>query len=692
MSSPGRTANRLIHETSPYLLQHAYNPVNWFAWGQEAFDVARRENKPIFLSVGYSACHWCHVMEHESFENDEIAALLNTHYVSIKVDREERPDLDQIYMKCVQLITQRGGWPMSVFLDHEGNPFYGGTYWPRTRQQGMPGFDEILTKISDIWKNQPEDVRKSGTELTEEINRLSSPAWQPSELGKVALENAGALLLKTADRRHGGFGMAPKFPHAMDLRLLMRVARRFKTPEAVEVVTLTLDKMSCGGIYDHLGGGFARYSTDAYWLVPHFEKMLYDNALLTNAYLEGFQLTGEERYAEVAREICDYVLRDMTSPEGAFYATEDADSEGVEGKFFTWTEAEIDEVLGEESRVFKHCYDVTSDGNWEEVTILNVPRALAVCAEELELTVEELTSRLASCRASLFDVREQRVHPGKDTKILLSWNGLMLAALAQAANVLHEPRYALAASNAAKVLCETMIEEDDRVYHSFKDGQAKFNGYLDDYACFIDGLVETYQATGQVELVETAMRLADRMLDQFADEENGTFYYTSKDHETLIARQQDFHDEATPSGYGMAVTALAKLGRIVDESRYEEAARRALTAAGHLIKTSPYAVSQMLIAADFLLGPTWECVLVGGEEASETVEAEKKLHRGFVPNKLIFRQDVDREVKDMPAWLHRHFADRIARDGEPTLYLCERGRCLEPMVGLTQIEAGVSGL
>ena len=685
-----RPANRLINETSPYLLQHAHNPVDWYPWGAEAFEEAKKRNAPLFLSVGYSACHWCHVMEHESFEDADIAAYMNEKFVCIKVDREERPDIDQIYMTSVQLITQRGGWPMSVFLDHDAKPFYGGTYWPKTSKHGMHGFGEVLRKIRMIWDEHPEDVQKSGEDLQEEIQRLSTLESESSPVNKVAIENAVVMMLKSADRRHGGFGTAPKFPHPMDVRVLMRAVKCFGNMDALDVVRLTLDKMARGGIYDHLGGGFARYSTDAYWLVPHFEKMLYDNALLLSCYLEGYQLTGDAFYKQVSKEICEYILRDMTSPEGGFYATEDADSEGVEGKFYVWSEAEIDELLGsEESRIFKHCYDVTAHGNWEESNILNLPKPLKESADDLLIPLDELESRLACSKAYLYEAREKRIHPGKDTKVLASWNGLMIAALANASVVLQEPKYATAASNAARFILDKMVTEEGRLLHSYKDGQARFNGYLDDYGCLIDGLVEVTLATGDPSFVESGRQLAQRMVEQFSDPDNGTFYYTSSDHETLIARQQDIQDNATPSGYSMAVTALIKLGRLLHDDSLEQAGVKALEAAGMTIKTRPYAVAQLLIAADFLVGPAWELIVYPGDQKDDWQRVEAALAERFLPNKLMMIAN-DQLTNSAP--LAAHFENRGAVNGQVTLYQCEKGRCLAPVSGVDAILSTIETL
>jgi len=433
--------NRLAQETSPYLLQHRDNPVDWHAWGPEALELAKREERPIFLSIGYSACHWCHVMEHESFENPAIARLMNENFVCIKVDREERPDLDQIYMNAVQLLTGRGGWPMSVFLTPDLKPFYGGTYWPPTSRMGMPGFDQVLLAVADAWKNRREQTVQHAAEL---INHLSRFAEGPAAAGELSLHLIGAAgdaLERSFDHHHGGFGGAPKFPHSMDLQVLLRLWKRHRRPGFLEIVTATLDKMAAGGIYDHLGGGFHRYSVDERWLVPHFEKMLYDNALLTSAYVEGYQATGNAEYARVARETCNYVLREMTDPAGGFYSTEDADSEGEEGKFYVWTPGEIEDVLGKEAgEIFCYVYDVTESGNFEGHNILNLPKTIEVCAKIKGRDSEQLRAELAASRQKLLAVRSKRVRPGRDDKVLVAWNGLMIDALAKAAGALDEPR------------------------------------------------------------------------------------------------------------------------------------------------------------------------------------------------------------------------------------------------------------
>jgi uncharacterized protein YyaL (SSP411 family) len=533
--------NKLAAETSPYLLQHQNNPVDWHPWGPEALERSKREQKPIFLSIGYSACHWCHVMEHESFENAEIAAVMNEHFVNIKVDREERPDLDHIYMSAVQLMTGRGGWPMSVFLTPDLQPFYGGTYWPPFPRMGMPGFDQVLFAVADAWQNRREHVLEQAGKLTEHIASLGEAARGEHDLSLKSIQQAGLQLERSFDYHHGGFGGAPKFPHPMDLQLLLRLWKRHRQAGVLDMVTKTLDKMAGGGMYDQLGGGFHRYSVDERWLVPHFEKMLYDNALLTAAYVEAYQATGNEEYARVARETCDYVLRDLTDPAGGFYSTEDADSEGEEGKFYVWTPAEVAEVLGDEmAEDFCYAYDVSGPGNFEGQSILNMPKPLDVCAKVRNKLFEQFRAEMHTARTKLLEVREKRVRPGRDDKVLVAWNGLMIDALARAAGALGEPSYLDVAVKAAEFILREMRRADGRLLHTWRAGQAKFDAYLDDYAALANALVSLYEATFDERYIDEAVRLVETMLKHFADAEAGGFFYTADDHEQLIARQMFF--------------------------------------------------------------------------------------------------------------------------------------------------------
>jgi uncharacterized protein len=671
-----RPANRLANETSPYLLQHAHNPVDWFPWGDEAFEKARTEDKPVFLSVGYSACHWCHVMERESFENEAIAAVLNERFVSIKVDREERPDVDQIYMAAVQALTQRGGWPMSVFMTPDKQPFFGGTYWPPMSRMGMRGFQEILQLISEYWTDRRADVLSSAASLTQAVRRMTAIEFEKGELSAETLRGAMHALQQTADMRDGGFGGAPKFPHPMDLRVLLRCWRRFKDQEALDIVRLTLDKMAGGGIYDHLGGGFHRYSTDARWLVPHFEKMLYDNALLVPVYLDAYQIQKRSDDARVVRETLDYVLREMTSPEGGFYSTQDADSEGEEGKFFVWTEADVDALLGpDDAKAFKYAYDVSADGNWEGHNILNRPKPSDQAAKLLGLSPDELETTLAKSRAILFNARKQRIAPGRDDKVLTSWNGLAIAAMARAASVLSEPRYAAAASAAADFLLTKMRGDGGRLLHSYKDDRARFAAYLDDYACLIDGLIDLYQATFETRWLDEALTLAERMVADFADAENGGFFYTAADHEELIARTKDVQDSATPSGNGMAAYALLRLGRLTMRNDLEEQGYRTLQSVSGLLAEHPRAAGQSLMALDFHLGPSPEVVILESAKHAQGDSLLAVVREGFHPNAIVVRAAPGSHASLAIAGL---LESRELKDGRATAYVCEHGRCLDP--------------
>ncbi|HEV3339399.1 MAG TPA: thioredoxin domain-containing protein [Pirellulales bacterium] len=679
--------NHLTQETSPYLLQHASNPVDWHPWGPEAIERSRRENKPIFLSVGYSACHWCHVMEHESFENDSIARRLNEGFVSIKVDREERPDLDQIYMTAVQAMAGRGGWPMSVFLTPDLKPFYGGTYWPPTARMGMPGFDQVIEAVLDAWQHRREQVNAQAGALAADIDRAGRMALPPGELSLKPITAAEAALERIFDHQHGGFGGAPKFPHPMDLRLLLRCWRREPRAELLKIVTLTLDGMAGGGIYDQIGGGFHRYSVDERWLVPHFEKMLYDNGLLSRAYVEAFQATGQREYARVAHETFDFVLRDMTSPEGAFFSTLDADSEGEEGKFYVWTPAEIEAVLGAEAaKTFCRVYDVSDEGNFEGHNILNLPKTLDQCTRILSREASELEAELAASRARLLEVRNKRVWPGLDDKVLVSWNALMIDSLAYAAGALDEPRYLNAARSAADFLLGKLRRPDGRLLHSWRSGQARFDAYLDDYTYLANALVTLYEASFEERWIDAAVELADVVLAQFEDEESGGFFFTAADHERLISRQKDVQDSSVPSGNSMAATLLLRLGKLCGRGDYLSAAERTLKAFMTLVEKHPTAAGQMLIALDYDLGPTSELVLLG--PSPQVVEVAAGLRRRFLPNKVI----ACRPGQGHSRSLDGAFEGKRIEDGKPTLYVCRNFTCESPVVGEEAIAAAADAL
>ncbi len=685
--------NQLGKETSPYLLQHQNNPVDWYPWGIEALERSKREQKPIFLSIGYSACHLCHVMEHESFENADIAAVMNEHFVNIKVDREERPDLDHIYMSAVQLMTGRGGWPMSVFLTPDLQPFYGGTYWPPHPKMGMPGFDQILLAVADAWHNRREHVAEQAGKLTEHITSLGKLQPGEDEPSLKSIEQAGLLLERNFDYHHGGFGGAPKFPHPMDLQLLLRLWKRHKQQSVLDIITKTLDKMAGGGMYDQLGGGFHRYSVDERWLVPHFEKMLYDNALLTAAYVEAYQVTCSEEYARIVRETCDYVLRDLTDHAGGFYSTEDADSEGEEGRFYVWTPAEITAVLGEETAVdFCYVYDVSEPGNFEGQNILNMPKSLEVCAKLRQKPFEQLRAEMHTARTKLLEAREKRVRPARDDKVLVAWNGLMIDALTRAAGALNEPSYLEAAIKAAEFILREMRTSQGRLLHTWRAGQAKFDAYLDDYAALANALVSLYEATFDERYIDEAAGLVEIMLKHFADNEAGGFFYTADDHEQLIARHKDLQDSSVPSGNALAATVLVRLGKLTGRSEYLAAAEKTFQTAASLIERAPTATGQMLLALDMYLGPTPEIVVLGNLKNSDTQTALRELRQKFIPNKVVALRPPQPGAAHQSSTLDALFAGKTPQTNEPTLYVCQNFTCQSPISGTVDIKETIERL
>jgi len=676
--------NRLAHELSPYLIQHAENPVDWYPWGPEALQQARAEEKPIFLSIGYSACHWCHVMAHESFENPQIAHVLNREFVSVKVDREERPEIDQIYMEAVQVMTGHGGWPLSVFLTPDLEPFFGGTYWPPHGRGGMPGFDQVLLAVADAWKNRRDEAARHAHRLIELLRDawvLGQPATEGEPLGEHLLRNAEVALERSFDPRDGGFGSAPKFPHPIDLGLLLRRWRRTDRESLLKIVTTTLDRMAAGGIYDHLGGGFHRYSTDAHWLVPHFEKMLYDNALLARCYLEAWQAAGHEAYARVARETIDYVLRDMTAPEGGFYSSEDADSEGEEGKFYVWTPAEVQAVLGaSRGATFCHVYDVTEPGNFEERNILNRPKPIDQCAAVLRRDPDELEAELDQSRRQLLEARSRRVRPGRDDKVLVSWNGLMIDALALAGAALDEPRYLEAARRAAQFLLDT-LRRDGRLLHVWRNGEARVDAFLDDYASLANALVTLYEATFEERWIDEAAALAEVILRDFFDRADGGFFFTAGESASLIARKKDMFDSSIPSGGGLATTALLRLSQLCGRDDYREAARASLHVCSSLIQRAPSGTGQLLTALDRYLGPAPEIAILGSEDHAATAEVLAQAHRSFLPGAVLAFRDPHSPTGRGSPRLDGIFAGKSPIPPGPTLFVCEHFTCQAPVSG-----------
>jgi uncharacterized protein len=683
MSAPKFT-NRLINETSPYLLQHAHNPVDWYAWGEEAFTRAKQENKPILLSIGYSACHWCHVMEHESFENEQIAKLMNENFINIKVDREERPDLDQIYMNAVQMMTHHGGWPMTVFLTPEGVPYYGGTYFPPEDRYNMPGFPRVLEGVADAYRERSEDVAQTAASILSELNRLSSSAESNQMLSIQLLDQAYSGMIRNYDRVNGGFGSAPKFPPAMTLDFLLRTYHRTRHQEALDIVAHTARKMAQGGIYDQLGGGFHRYATDSKWLVPHFEKMLYDNALLARLYLHYYQVTGDEFARSTVEGILDYVVREMTHPTGGFYSTQDADSEGHEGKFFVWDYDEIRDLLGpSDAALFSAYYNVTQDGNFEGKSILNVTRSIEDVAAEQDVSVEHLRQGLERSRRTLFEKREQRVKPGRDEKILTAWNGLMLASFAEAAAILDRDDYAeVARKNAAFVLDH--LRRDGLLLRTFKDGQAKLNAYLEDYAFFIDGLLLLFETTGESRWIRASLELAQKMIDEFWDLDEGGFFFTGKSHEELIVRSKDYFDNATPSGNSVAADVLLRLSLLTNNDDFKRHAVTVLRLIAETAGRYPAGFGRALSALDFYLGQPKEVVIVGTDDHDRTHTLRAAVWRPYLPNKVVAEVPEER-IPELDSLL----AGRIPVNGSPAAYICVQYTCQQPITEPSELAAAL---
>ncbi|MFN0119008.1 MAG: thioredoxin domain-containing protein [Blastocatellia bacterium] len=685
-TSPDKHTNRLIHETSPYLQQHAHNPVDWYPWGEEALARARAENKPILLSIGYSACHWCHVMERESFENEAIAKLMNDHFINIKVDREERPDLDTIYMNAVQMLTGHGGWPMTMFLRPDTVPFYGGTYYPPVDYHNMPGFPRILISIAEAWRDRRDDINESAAAILGELGKLSQAAAGEAQLDEDLRDYATHHILRRLDHHHGGFGDRPKFPPSLTLSFLLRQYNHSRQPAELHAVELTLQKMALGGMYDQLGGGFHRYSVDEKWLVPHFEKMLYDNALLARLYLEAFQLTGNPFYQRITTETLDYVAREMTDAAGGFYSAQDADSEGIEGKFFVWSPAETESLLGAgDAALFNRYFDVTDGGNFEHGhSILHLDDDLETIARLMRVTPEQLSQVIERGKQILFDVREQRIKPQRDEKILTAWNGLMLRAFAEAARTLKRDDYlAIAIRNAEFVL--TQMRRDARLLRTSRNGESKLNAYLEDYAFYADGLLALYEATFDVRWFREARALADTMIAQFYDQHAGGFYFTSHDHETLISRTKDFMDNATPSGNSVAVGVLLKLALLTGDMHYREIAAQTLLLLQDSIRRYPAAFGQLLCALDFHLGAPHEIAISGAPEAADTQALIDTVFSAYIPNKVVTCAAPDSgDAMAIPLLAARGLVNKRA-----TAYVCHEFRCEAPVTDATALRAAL---
>ena len=667
--------NRLIHETSPYLLQHAHNPVDWYPWGPEALRRAKEADMPILLSIGYSACHWCHVMERESFEDHRIAQLMNDLFVCIKVDREERPDIDSIYMTAVQTLTGHGGWPMTVFLTPDAKPFYGGTYFPPDDRGGMPAFPRVLQAIAQAYQEDRGDVIRATEQLLNRMEQAPAAVRSLDPLSKDVLYQAYRGLSSQFDDRYGGIGVQPKFPQPMVYEFLLRYYLRSSEGEALKMVELTLDRMALGGMYDQIGGGFHRYSTDMYWLVPHFEKMLYDNALLSRLYLHAYQITGKPLYRRAVEETLDYVIREMTDPSGGFYSAQDADSEGEEGKFFVWRPEQIIAVLGrDDGEIINAYFGVTLDGNFEGRSILNVPVDVATFAKERKTSGAEFNDLLVRSQAKLLEARNTRVHPGRDDKILTAWNALMLRSFAEAGAVFDRPDYVEIANQNANFLLEHLLSEG-RLLRTYRDGKAKLNGYLEDYAFLIDALIALHEATLEPRWAQEAITLGRSMVDLFWDDTQGQFYDTGSDHEELIIRPRDITDNALPCGNSMAVDVLLRLSMIAGDGDLQQRATTGLRSMRELMTGFASGAGHWLCALDFYLSKPKEIAIIGDPVEHATRELLYEVYRHYIPNRVVLgRSDGQNELPGAPL-----LEGRQQIDGNPTAYVCENYVCQLPV-------------
>ena len=696
-------SNRLVHEKSPYLQQHAYNPVDWYPWGEEAFAKARKENKPIFLSIGYATCHWCHVMEKESFSNPKIAAIMNKHFICIKVDREERPDVDKIYMTAVQAMTGSGGWPLSVWLTPDLKPFYGGTYFPSVPRWGQPGFPEVLEKIAELWKSDREKILSSSNNLTQRLSQYMTVEGRSAAPDPQALENGFKSFRDSYDSSLGGFGRAPKFPMPVNHNFLLRYYGRTKEKKTLEMVIHTLKEMAKGGIYDHMGGGFHRYSTDAKWHIPHFEKMLYDNAQIVVNYLEAYQITKDEEFASVARETLRYVLRDMTHPEGGFYSAEDADSlppdlagkvsdtgheNKKEGAFYIWSEREILGIAGKEAgTVFSYRYGIKAGGNAEadphgefgDKNILYTAHAIPEIARRFKKSEKEIQALLEESKKKLLAVRAKRPRPYRDDKILVSWNGLMISALARAAQVFDDPEYLKAGEKAASFMRNRLYDsKNNRLYRRWREGERKISGIADDYAFLTQGLLDLYEASFNVEWMDWAIQLTEAQLKLFYDANNGGFYMTAPGHDNnLLIRAKEDSDNVEPSASSVAASNLLRLAQFTDREDFRKPAEKTLTLFGAQMKQQPRSLPQMLVALDYALSKPQQIIIVGDPESSDTRRMLRLVHERFIPNKILMVVDEGKGKEIFLRWLP--FLKGMNRiEGKATAYVCINYACELP--------------
>ena len=701
--SPGiaQHTNRLAGEKSPYLLQHAHNPVDWYPWGEEAFAKARKENKPIFLSIGYSTCHWCHVMAHESFEDETTAAIMNREFVNIKVDREERPDVDRVYMTFVQATTGGGGWPMSVWLTPELKPFVGGTYFPPEDRYGQPGFKKVLERIATAWKNDHEKIAEQGSKIVQAL-RESQTSQHPAKIDIGVLDQAYQQFASSFDEKEGGFGTAPKFPRPVALNFLTRFYARNPRSEsgkhALEMDLFTLGKMAAGGMHDHLGGGFHRYSVDRYWHVPHFEKMLYDQAQLTSAYLDAFQITQDRQYADIARDILDYVARDMTSTDGGFFSAEDADSlfeqgkpEHGEGAFYVWTEKQIDSVLGKDSDIFKFHYGVQPHGNAPEgsdpqdefrgTNILIERHTAAETAQRFKKSEDEVRQSLTHSREKLLSVRKKRPRPHLDDKVISAWNGLMISAFARATQVLDEPRYLKNATHAAEFVRTHLYDERTKLlYRNYRGSRSDIEGFADDYAFLIQGLIDLYEASFEIEWLKFAIELQGMQDHFFFDNENGGYFSTSGKDNNVVLRMKDDNDSAEPAASSVAASNLLRLAQFRENKQMDERARKTIDAFAQTVSHFASAMPQMLVAFDYSLAKPRQIVIAGKIDNEQTKALLKEVHRHFLPNKVLILADGG-EGQQFLGENNEAIRAMTPIDGKPAAYVCENFTCKAPVTG-----------
>jgi uncharacterized protein YyaL (SSP411 family) len=682
--------NRLAKEKSPYLMQHAQNPVDWYPWSEEAFMKAEKKDKPIFLSIGYSTCHWCHVMERESFEDEEIAEILNKNFVSIKVDREERPDIDKIYMKTCILMTGNGGWPLTIIMTPQKKPFFAGTYFPKRGRAGMVGLVDLLRNVAKSWERDKSRLISAAESTTEYLIEYVKAKQREEELTETVFDEGFIRLLDSFDQRNAGFGIRPKFPSPHNLLFLLRYWKRKGRRQALEMVEKTLQKMRLGGIFDQVGFGFHRYSTDSRWLVPHFEKMLYDQAMMAIAYTEAYQATGKEEFRKTAEEIFEYALRDMTNPKGGFFSAEDADSEGQEGKFYMWTEEEIKQVLGENADLAIKVFNISREGNYyDEVhkaktgrNVLHFRKSLPELSLDLGISHEESASVLRNVRQKLLEAREERVHPLKDDKILTDWNGLMIAALAKGAQVFNLTRLSEAAENAVGFILEKLQRVDGRLIHRYREGEATVDGNLDDYAFLVWGLIELYEATFDTRHLEEALRLQDDMLEHFWDKESGGFFFKADDSEKLLIRHKESQDGAVPSGNSVAFLNLIRLSRLTGKTQYEEKAATLAKAVSYNEEGTPSHNTMFLTALDFFIGPAYEIAIVGSPNSEETKNMLHAIRKKFVPNKVMLLKKAEQKNFENVAGFTK---DMKMIDNKTTAYICRNFVCDKPMTEIKEV-------